>query len=216
MGFIERAQKNKKKMNRCRWNFDYIILPISMLLMSFFVAIYFLLIFKYNADKLIFGIIYIISLMSLIIYLVYSNSIIFKKELLLELDKHDLNYQMIETKKYYQLDLVDVNGTQEYITFMEKQLHMFGQTYNYEDLYFYVETNNDLKLVNLDLKVYFSDPNNPNSSFMLLVLNAELVKVLKQFSIKLENEEVLNYILENKEEAFKQILRYSKIKASQM
>lgn len=212
MSFIDKMNKSKKKMNRIRYSFNFTVVPIFLLVGIVVLSLYLFLILKYNDYKLLFKILCSIKIVGIIIFLIFYNKKVNRIELQEELTKHTFDYSNLELKKYYQLNLVDVNGTQEYITFMDGKLHMFGQTYNYDDLYFYFVSNNEYKLVNLDMKIYFSNPKDINASYMLLTLDNEMFMILDQFNIKIENEKEFNYLRNNKEDAFKQILKYSKIK----
>lgn len=212
MSIFDKANESKKKMNLIRWNYKYIIVP-AIILINILALTLFILLFTMLDVKLIYiVIVFLCSFLSSIMYLFLVNKKISNVELGLELKKHNFDYSVLEEKKYYQLNLVDVNGTQEYITFMNGKLHMFGQTYDYSDLWFYFVSNNEYKIVNLDIKIYFSNPSNINASYILLELDNQMLMILKQYDIKIENEIEFQYLLNNKEDAFKQILKYSKIK----
>lgn len=211
MSFIDKMKKSKKKMNLIRWNYRYILAP-SIILVNLIALIIIFIVGKTYEDKILYFIALCFSFIFSTLYLIFVNKKVSESEVKLELDKHNFDYSNLETKKYYQLNLVDVNGTQEYITFMDGKLHMFGQTYDYDDLWFFLVSNNEYKTVNLDIKIYFSNPKDVNSSYMLLVLDNQMLMILDQFDIKVENYKELQYLLKNKEDAFKQILKYSKIK----
>lgn len=119
-----------------------------------------------------------------------------------ETDRFDFDASKIKPK-----DVWDFSGEDYQLTFNKYGMTVDGELYNYNHLMKYVNTANPLKRVVIDI-VFALD----EEHWISLPLNAELLKMLECLNIYLSNQEVLDYIVNNKEEALRQIMNYGQVK----
>lgn len=209
LSFRELLKKEKEEMNKIRAIVNYTIVPITLVIIfSIFIINLILLTIdeeKYSTLAIILFIVVGIILMSLLI----SSFFVRKKEVKIELSKYDFTIDNEPEKEYV---IKNTEGTS--FIFNKEGIIYNEKLYEYDDISVMLCTNNHLSKVNIFISFHIAKANKYIKPYFLIRLDKDLVNVIKKYNIKFSNkdQEKLDYILNNKEEAFKQIITYGYIK----
>lgn len=118
-----------------------------------------------------------------------------KKVLRDELDSYDFNFSNLERKSEYEYSLDD-----GIIKFDKYGMYVEDNLFYYNHLCISVITENYCHRVLIALRFALDDEN-----FIQILLDKKALKMISDLQIPIQNENILNYILKNKENAFKQI-----------
>ena len=118
-----------------------------------------------------------------------------KKVLRDELDSYSFDFSDLEHKTEYEYSFDD-----SIIKFDKYGMYVEGHLFYYNHLYISVVTNNYCHRILIDLRFALDDEN-----FIQIRLDEKMLKMISDLHIPIQNEDILNYILNNKEDAFKQI-----------
>lgn len=204
-------------MNKIRFVMNYIITPIYLVAVLIGLTIGGILM-SINEEQFTPVFIFIMIILGIItIALMASVPIVRKKELSIELAKNIYDMSNTDDKDEYHFDI-----THGYDIVSVELAHnglMFDKThFNYDEFEISLETTKYLNLINI--YILFSIKDNAsnlknwdeNELFFQLKLSPDLVYAIHKFNIEIENPDVLDYILSNREQAFKQIYNYGYIR----
>lgn len=121
----------------------------------------------------------------------------------------NVRYASFEIKRSPQSDeqdLITVSERQELI-FGEKGVKVKDSFFPYEEITARIETANPLMLARILLSLRLSE-----DLYACIKLDKQSLHVLKRFHIRIENEDVLQTLVYDTEGAFRQIIKYGKIK----
>lgn len=205
--FSKILKQEKQEMNKIRVIVNYTVVPIVFIVtFVFLITIYITM--EINEEKYTVLSIILFSVLGLIYtLLLVSIPFIRKKELEIELSKYDFYIDDEEKEEY----IVESTSTIP-VVFKKDGLYFNNKHYKYEDLYLQLMTSNHL--LKIIIKVYIRVKN--SNSFIKphwnMTLDKELVNAILKYNIKLDNHEQFMYLINNKEDAFKQIYRYGYVK----
>ena len=205
-GFIKILNEEKKQMNKIRAIANYTVVPI-VLVVTVIILTTICITMEINEEKYTVLSIILFSILGLIYaLLLISVPFIRKKEIEIELSKYNFDIEDNVKEEY----IVESSSSQ--VIFKKDGLYFENNHYKYEDLYLQLMTSN--YLLKITIKVYINAKN--SNSFIKphwnMTLDKELVNAIIKYDIKLENYDKFIYIINNKEDAFKQIYRYGYIK----
>ena len=205
-GFIKILNEEKKQMNKIRAIANYTVVPI-VLVVTVIILTTICITMEINEEKYTVLSIILFSILGLIYaLLLISVPFIRKKEIEIELSKYNFDIEDDVKEEY----IVESSSSQ--VIFKKDGLYFENNHYKYEDLYLQLMTSN--YLLKITIKVYINAKN--SNSFIKphwnMTLDKELVNAILKYDIKLENYDKFIYIINNKEDAFKQIYRYGYIK----
>lgn len=199
-------KQEKQEMNKIRVIVNYTVVP-SVLIITVIILATICITMEINEEKYTILSIILFSVLGLIYAaLLLSVPFIRKKELEIELSKYNFNIDDDVKEEY----IVESSSTP--VVFKKDGLYFENKHYKYEDLYFQLMTSN--YLLKITIKVYISVKN--SDSFIKphwnMTLDKELVNAILKYNIKLDNHEQFIYLINNKEDAFKQIYNYGYVK----
>lgn len=203
--FSKILKQEKQEMNKIRAIVNYTVVPIVFIVTFVFLTTIFITM-EINEEKYTVLSIILFSVLGLIYAsLLISVPFIRKKELQIELSKNDFDIDDDIKEEY-------IAESSSPVIFKKDGLYFENNHYKYEDLYLQLMTSN--YLLKITIKVYINVKN--SNSFIKphwnMTLDKELVNAILKYDIKLDNHDKLVYIINNKEDAFKQILKYGYVK----
>lgn len=206
--FLDLIRYEKSVMNPIRFKINYIYIPIYMVV--FFINIILIIAIDINNDNLslISYILLGMDILSLPIVLSLLP-LIRKTEVNLELDKYDF----VESNGNLIYEFDDKSGacTRNVIEFKEDKIIINKKQFDYENCSVMVVTSNYLLRININ--VFFEISNEDGYEFNIPIkLDGSLIKMIKERNIKVLNKETYEYIINNKEKAFYQIIKYGHIR----
>lgn len=199
-------KQEKQEMNKIRVIANYTVVPI-VLVVTVIILTTICITMEINEEKYTVLSIVLFSMLGLIYaLLLLSVPFIRKKELEIELSKYNFDIEDDVKEEYI------VESSSSPLIFKKDGLYFENNHYKYEDLYLQLMTSN--YLLKITIKVYINAKN--SNSFIKphwnMTLDKELVNAILKYDIKLDNHDKLVYIINNKEDAFKQILNYGYVK----
>lgn len=200
-------KEEKKQMNPIRVKVNFVIIPIYAAIMMIILTTIGILL-SIDEDKFtVLSIVLFIIFFMMIILLLISIPIIRKKEVEIELKKYDFSIQK-ENKEEYTLktmDNIECIINKEYLMINNKK-------FKHDDFCIEVITYNYLLTVQINIEFVLIETNELIAPCWNFKLDNELLNALVKFNIEIINKEIFDYIINNKEEAFRQILKYGYIK----
>lgn len=198
--------KNLIAMDKTRmlpWDFaaSYIVTPVY-LAACIVLTITFGVFMEMDSQKyLVHGLVCLGVFALLTAALLVSVPVLRKKTIDFELNRYDFDYSAEETREIY-----DFSSEETSLKFNKTGMCVDGKLYEYSRLQMKLETSNLGRRVVLWLAFSF-----PEEGIAVLPVAPTTLKMLEHFEIKLENEEMLRYILSNKKKAFRQIYSVGRI-----
>ena len=199
-------KKEKQEMNKIRTFINYTIVPIILIITILVLSTIFILLTINEEKYTTLAIILFILLGTMYISLIASLPLIRKKELKIELDKYDFTINQDVKDEYV------INTKNSVVKFKKDGLYYEDKYYKYDDLKINFHISKYLLKVNLFIEInVINDKSfiNPN---WFIDLDNKLLNALTHYNIKIENKDRLLYIINNKEKAFEDILKYGFIK----
>lgn len=202
----------KEKMNPIRFKINYIYVPIYLLtIILLFGTIGILLSVdeeKYtNVSIILFALIFL-SLIGLLI----ATPVIRKKEVKIELTKYDLSIK--DEKPFYKIKSLDYSkfglSRNLDVTFEKNNIRVLDKDYQYDDFYITLSTGNHL--IQVEILISFILQNDDENLYLVFKLNNDLLNAIYNYNLKIHNKDILFYIVNNKQDAFNQILKYGRVK----
>lgn len=205
--FLKIFKQEKQEMNKIRAIINYTVVPIVLISTVIILATIFILM-EINKEKYTVLSIILFSVLGLIYTLVLlSIPFIRKKELEIEISKYNFDIDDDVKEEY----IVESTSTIP-VVFKKNGLYFNNKHYKYEDLYLQLMTSNHLLKITIKVYIRVKNSNSFIEPHCNMVLDKELVNAIPKYNIKLDNHELFIYLINNKEDAFKQIYRYGYVK----
>lgn len=198
-------KKEKQEMNKIRAFINYTIVPIILIVTILVLSINFILLTINEEKYTTLSIILFILLGVMYISLIASLPLIRKKELKIELDKYDFTINQDVKDEYI------IYTKNSVVKFKNEGLFYEDKYYKYDDLSLQLLTSNHLSKVSIFVEINVKNDNSYIKPHWYIDLDNELLNAIVNYDIKLENYEKLITIINNKEETFKNILKYGVI-----
>ena len=208
---MDRDQKNLKqiiayeKSLMLPWNYklSYILTPIYVGI-SCLLILAFVVFMAIDEDKyLIHGLSCMGVLVVITIAFLSCVPIVRRIAIRTEIDRYNFDTSDQEALEVYDFSDDEFSFS---LQFDQNGMILNDILYYYNHLDKVVMTSNYCNRVEIFLRFTFSE-----DTYASVPLNPTSLKMLECFDIELENEEVLNYILENKEAAFEQIYKLGRV-----
>lgn len=204
--FSKILKQEKQEMNKIRAIVNYNVVPIVLIVTFVFLTTIFITM-EINEEKYTVLSIILFSVLGLIYAsLLISVPFIRKKELEIELSKYNFDIDDDIKEEY----IIESSSTP--VVFKKDGLYFENKHYKYEDLYLKLMTSN--YLLKITIKVYISvkDSDSFIKPHWNMKVDKELVNAIMKYNITLDNHKQFIFIINNKEDAFKQIYRYGYVK----
>ncbi len=116
------------------------------------------------------------------------------------------DFSVVRTPQGNGKDIIVVSERQE-LKFGKDGIAVGGALFPYAEVTAKIETSNPLMLARVFVTLKLND-----DLYACILLDKRILHIVKQFRIKIENQDALDYILTDTVGAFRQILKYGKIK----
>lgn len=197
---LDVIKKEKKEMNSIRFRMNYIIVPLFLIFMIVILTIIGITL-SINEEKYTPLAIVLFSIFGVgIIGLLVSVTFVRKKEIKIELAKYDFTINNEMKEKYY---LKTTNGNEAIFT--KDYMIVDNKKYLYDDFEIILYTSNYLLNVRINVEFVLVNSSSYVNPYWNFRLNNDLLNAIMKYEIKLNNYKLLNYIINNKEAAFKHI-----------
>lgn len=204
--------KERENMNPIRFKINYIFTPIYLLTTVILFGIIGILLSideeKYKDLCLVLFGVFALS----IVVLLASTPFILKKEIKIELSRHD--FAIREELLQYNIRCLDYSkfglSKDLDVVFDKAGLRVNNKDYLYEDFAIYVSTGNHNMRV--EIVVDFILQSEDEKLFMIFNMDNDLLNVIVNYNLQIKNKKVLDYIINDKEKAFKEILSHGRIR----
>lgn len=199
-------KQEKQEMNKIRAIANYTVVPI-VLVVTVIILTTICITMEINEEKYTVLSIVLFSMLGLIYaLLLLSVPFIRKKEIEIELSKYNFDIEDDVKEEYI------VESSSSPLIFTKDGLYFENNHYKYEDLYLQLMTSNYLLKITIKVYINAKKCNSFIKPHWNMTLDKELVNAILKYDIKLENYDKFIYIINNKEDAFKQIYRYGYVK----
>ncbi|MDF2700892.1 MAG: hypothetical protein K0Q49_2455 [Haloplasmataceae bacterium] len=206
----EIIKNEKEKMNKIRFIVNYYIaLPFALLaILSGIISV---ILMDLDEEKYLpVFIAWLIMIGVCCVLLLIATPIIRKKEILIECAKKDFDLRSVEDQDEFEFS--DSEQVQK-IKLSSKGIIIGERLYDVHSFDVTLIIKNYLLLVDLTICFTRKDINEEQSDNKICIsLTKELIYALKKFNVNVRNQDELDFIINNKEIAFKQILTYGKLK----
>ena len=212
MKFREIMKKEKENMNPIRWKVNHIIAPIFVLIMIIILVVVGITMNidekKYTPLAICLFIFYGLLCIGLLVLTPFIRKI----ELKIEMAKY--NFDKVKLDMDSSFKFTPISGTDEkaIVIFKENCLEIYGKEYYYKDFDIRIFSGNYLNLIHLSVIFTLLNSGKEYDPYLAFPLDGRLVTVIDKYNIKIHDKEVLDYIINNKEDAFNQIYKYGYIK----
>lgn len=202
----------KKNMNSMRWKINYILVPIFFLIMGIILLVNCIMLSmdekKYTPFAIGLFLIYGLMCMGMLVITPFVR----KVELKIEMSKYNFDRITLGSDSFF--EFVPISGTEANIVvlFQEHCLKLYDKEYNYCDFNVRLCSSNHLNKINLFIVFTLHNSDTAYNPYLSFILEGRLITVLERFNIVIENQDELEYIIKNKENAFKQIYNYGYVK----
>ena len=200
-------KKEKQDLNKVRTFVNYKLVPFIFLITIICFSIIIILNSIDEKKYLILSISLIVLVAIIYILLMAFLPYINKKSYQLELSRYDFTIDERKKEEY-----VVYTNEKMAIIFKEDGLYVMNKYYKYDDLTFKLYSSNVSLKVNIFVYI-FVEKINYLIIYWHLALEKELINAIEKYNIKLVNHDKYNYIINNKEEAFKAILKHGYIES---
>ena len=211
---IKAIKLEKEYLNKIRFAMNYIVVPVYAFLTfsGLLVAAILMEIDETRYSTFFVGILVGVGVLTLALLL--SVPVVRKREIALECAKYSFDTSNIDEEQEYDFLLDDNNRI---------QLTDHGCTQNdevcldYGEFDISLQTNKALNLVNINICFSLNKDakgkEEDEEPWLRLRLSAKLLAAIDKYDIHITNRDVLDYIITNKKEAFKQIYIYGEVKS---
>jgi hypothetical protein len=194
-------QREKSSMNRTRFIVNYRIVPAYAVLCVLILTAFGIAMSIDEVGYLPLGIGLLGAFGFITAALLISVPFTRKKEISIEMDRYDFSSPAVPKNEY------DFSTEARSVRFDRFGMYIAGKLFWYNHMEIMVVTSNRLNRVHIAL-CFMTDPDNGYE----LPLNSETIGMIRSLNIPLKNPEVLEYILENKKQAFTQIYGFGKVR----
>ena len=191
--------KERENMNPIRFKINYIFTPIHLLTtVILFGIIGILLNIDEEKYKLLCLVLFGVFALSIVVLLA-STPFILKKEIKIELSRHD--FAIREELLQYNIRSLDYSkfglSKDLDVVFDKAGLRVNNKDYLYEDFAIYVSTGNHNMRV--EIVVDFILQSEDEKLFMIFNMDNDLLNVIVNYNLQIKNKKVLDYIINDKE-----------------
>ena len=205
--FKEIILEEKREMNPIRYKMNYIVVPIYLLLMVIILTVIGVTL-SINEEKYTVLAIILFSVFGLFsLGLILSTPFIKKIEVKTELEKYDFTIHEEEKERY---EITDKNGNKCILS--KTGLLFNGKLYKYDDLVIDFYSTNYLRKVCLNIEFVFVNTDDEVAPYWNVRLNNDLVNAIVKYDIDFNGKDIFNYIINNKIDAFNQIITYGYVR----
>ncbi|MCD4827013.1 MAG: hypothetical protein K8Q99_04470 [Acholeplasmataceae bacterium] len=212
MKLFEIIKEEKKQMNPIRAKVNYVIVPLFLLLgFGTLIAITILMSIDevrylphFIGGMIFFGVLCVIILISV----PFTRKI----ELRLENSKYDFSYTQLDDIESIEVEPFEGADEGTKVIFNNNGLNTYGQQYDYNHFEISFITSNKYNQIFLGVRFLLLNTNEEFDPFLTFKFDGKFYSIIKHFEIPINNRQVMEYLLENKEDAFKQIYNYGYIK----
>ena len=184
----------KSQMLPLNFTVSYILTPIYVVISFLLITVCVVLMEIDDETYLVPGLLCLGTFALISILFLATVPVVRKKAIEAELARYDFDVSKIER------DTWDFSTEELALKFDEHGMHIDGTLHYYNHLRKQVVTGNHYKRVEIYLMFALSEEQN-----VLLNVNPTTMKMLTCLNITLDNQHILDYILSNKREAFRQI-----------
>lgn len=210
MGIKKIMDNEKKNMNSIRWKVNYVLVPIFLGVMVIIFSIVGITM-SIDEEKYTPLAILLISIFGLMcVGLLSINPFIRKQEIKIEVSKYNFDKVVLENNSFYEFTPCNENTV---VIFKEKTLEINGKDYDYSCFDIMIISSNSLNKINLTVLFTLQNSGREHNPYLVFELDGRMISVLDKFNIMIKNRDVLDFIINNKEEAFKQIYNYGYVKS---
>lgn len=187
------------------WDFtvSYIVTPIYVVVCLLLAAAFGILMEIDDEKFLVQGLLCIGAFALISVILLATVPFIRKKTIRTELELYDFDSSKVE-----ELDVWDFSTEESGLKFDQLGMYIDNELFYYNHISKTVETSNHCKRIIIYLQFAISE-----EQIITLPVNPTTLKMLECLNIKLDNQNILEYILSNKQEAFKKIYNRGHIAA---
>lgn len=185
----------KTQMLPLNFTMSYIITPIYLGISFLLIAVFAVLMGIDDEKYLVHGLLCLGAFVLITILILASVPFVRKRAIETEIGQYDFNVSKVET-----FDMWDFSTEEFSLKFDKNGMYVNDELFYYNHLSKMVVTGNYCKRVEIYLQFALSE-----DQVVTLSVNPTTLKMLEFLEIKLDNQHVLEYIISNKKEAFKQI-----------
>lgn len=192
-----------EKMRMLPWDFavSYVVTPVYLAVCIALTVAFGVFMEVDDQKYLVHGLVCLGTFAFITAAMLVSVPILRRKTLNFELSRYDFDYSAEEAQELY-----DFSNEERSLKFDQTGMYVDGERYEYNRL------TRRLMTTNLGRRVWLGLEFSPPEEWSIaLPVNPKTLKMLEHFEINLENEEVLRYMIENKEKAFRQIFSIGSI-----
>ncbi len=185
----------KTQMQPLIFTVSYILTPIYLCVCLLLLVAFGILMEIDDEKYLVQGLLLLGAFVLITILFLASVPFIRKRAIETEIERYDFNISKAET-----FDMWDFSTEEFSLKFDKNGMHVNDELFYYNHLSKTVITGNYRKRVEIYLQFALSE-----TQVVTLSVNPTTLKMLEFLKIKLDNQDVLEYIISNKQEAFKEI-----------
>ena len=219
MNLKEIIKEEKKNYNTLRFVINYVLVPIFLLVIAAEMVIIYVTM-SIDEEKFLALTIVLIALIGAEIIVMTALIPYFRrKETEIECARLDFSFNGSDNEDiivdchtgYYENETITFSESSLIFGYFEEdEIEPKSRCFDYADVTAEVLTSNKFLHVNIFLDLTLKSKESGISP--LVSLDGKTLFALRKYAIKIVNEELLNYILNNKKEAFYQILKYGEVK----
>ena len=193
--FREIIRQEKEIMLPLNFFVSYILTPIYAIISLVLITVFGVLMSVHEDKYLISGILCLCAFVVVSIIFLSTVPFVRKKAIQTEIQRYDFDFS-----DEPDLEIWDFSTEEIALRFKSYGMYVDDDFYNFDELMITIETSNYCKRVHIVLRFMI----NPDT-YITLPIDKRVLKMIDSFRIKIYNRSQLDYILENKKTAFKEI-----------
>lgn len=195
VGLKEIVAYEKTQMLPLNFVVSYILTPIYAVICFLLIGTFAVLMEIDDEKYFVYGLLCLGALVVISILFLVCVPFVRKKAIEIEVERYDF-----DTSKEEALEIYDFSTDEFSLKFDKYGMYVNDELFYYNHLNKNVVTGNHLKRVGIYLQFALDDEHK-----VTLGVNSTTLKMLESLEIKLDNRQILDYIISNKKEAFEQI-----------
>ena len=195
VGLKEIVAYEKAQMLPLNFTVSYILTPIYAVVCFLLIGAFAVLMEVDDEKYLVHGLLCLGAFVLISIIFLASVPLVRKKAIKMEIERYDF-----DTSEEESLEIYDFSTEEFSLKFDKYGMYVNDELFYYNHLNKNVVTSNYLKRVGVYLQFVLDEEHR-----VTLSVNPTTLKMLESFEIKLDNRNILDYIISNKKEAFEQI-----------
>ena len=214
MGFLDLVKAERRMMNPIRFRMNYVVVPIffTVTVTCILVGAVLISIDETRYEGAFIGIMVLVGV--LMAALLASVPFVRRKEIAIELAKHDYDTSTVEDRDTYEFVFSDGSS----VALEYAGVTIFDRFFHYGGFRIAVETSNMLNQVHVFLSFQLkggcslAEEEDGSVDGFHLELTKELLHAVDHFPIRIENRSVLDALRSDKQKAFEQIYKTGRIR----